>query len=339
MSQKLNRRALLAAAMMGMLPLSVNARVSGLLKPARVDNEILPTPEMRAVDGGKVSYVIHGRPTAPLILYFHGWGDDYRVVLPLEYPLLDAGFRLLVMHRPGYFGTSLEGDFDRRSAEGAARTAGALLKELFGERLKVSVIGMSGGCPTALAFASLYSRQTQRLVLQAGVSRPWSDERYVPPRFRDAYNTAYQKFGWAGDQVSQVIFGSLVAIRESLQKKGDDVTAIVGARLDKAKEDPAFEAALARIMREEKQNSTGELNDARCIFLAKSDYCSWEAVKAPTLIIHDPQDPLVPIVHAHEAAQQIKGAKLRTYRLGGHLIYVGADAQKMHGDRVRFLRG
>ena len=183
-------------------------------------------------------------------------------------------------------GTSLEGNFDRRSADGAARTAGSLLKEIFGERWKVSVVGMSGGCPTALAFASLYPRQTRRLVLQAGVSRPWTDERYVPPRFRDAYNTAYQKFGWAGDQVSQVILGSLVAIRQSLQKKGEDVRSIVGARLDEAREDPAFTAALNRIMRHEKQNSAGELNDARNIFLAKSAYCPWEAVKAGSDIHH-----------------------------------------------------
>lgn len=332
MSPKLSRRTLLAAAMFGALSPSVSARVNGLLRSVRVANDVLPAPVIRAVDGGNVSYVVHGRPGAPLILYFHGWGDDYRVVLHLEYPLLDAGFRLLVMHRPGYLGTSLEGNFDRRSADGAARTAGALLKEIFGERWKVSVVGMSGGCPTALAFASLYPRQTRRLVLQAGVSRPWTDERYVPTRFRDAYNTAYQKFGWAGDQVSQVIFGSLVAIRESLQKKGEDVTAIVGARLNEAREDPAFAAALNRIMRVEKQNSTGELNDARNIFLAKSDYCPWEAVKAPTLIIHNLEDPLVPIVHANEAAQQIKRAKLRTYRLGGHLIYVGTDARKMHRD-------
>jgi pimeloyl-ACP methyl ester carboxylesterase len=170
------------------------------------------------------------------------------------------------------------------------------------------------------------------------VSRPWTDKRFVPPRLRDAYNTAYKKFGWTGHQVSEVIFGALVAVRESSQKNDQDVAGIVGSRSHEARRDPAFSAALSRVMRDDKQNASGKLNDARNIFLAKSDYCQWEAVTAPTLVIHDPEDPLVPLVHAEEAAQNLKHVKLRTYRLGGHLIYVGADAVEMHRERVRFLR-
>jgi pimeloyl-ACP methyl ester carboxylesterase len=323
----------------GLLPTSMEARTNRLLIASRVANAQLPVPEIRSIDGGNVSYVVAGRPDRPLILYFHGWGDDYRVVLPLEYPLLDAGFRILVMHRPGYMGTSLEGNVDRHSADGAARTAAALLNELFGERQKVLVVGMSGGCPTALAFAGLYPQRTRRLVLEAGVSRPWTDERYVPPRLRDAYNTAYKKFGWTGDQVSEVIFGSLVAVRESAQREDQDVAGIVGSRLQEAQADPAFTAVLDRIMRDEKQNASGKLNDARHIFLAKSDFCQWETVTSPTLVIHDPEDPLVPLVHAEEVSQHLKHGKLSTYRLGGHLIYLGADAVKMHRERVQFLRG
>jgi pimeloyl-ACP methyl ester carboxylesterase len=322
-----------------LLPTSIEARTNRLLIASRVANARLPVPEIRSIDGGNVSYVVAGRPDQSLILYFHGWGDDYRVVLPLEYPLLDAGFRILVMHRPGYMGTSLEGNADRHSADGAARTAAALLNELLGDRQKVLVVGMSGGCPTALAFAGLYPQRTRRLVLEAGVSRPWTDERYVPPRFRDAYNMAYKKFGWTGDQVSEVIFGSLVAVRESAQREDQDIAGIVGSRLQEAQADPAFTAVLDRIMRDEKENASGKLNDARNIFLAKSDYCQWDAVTCPTLVIHDPEDPLVPLVHAGEVAQHLKHAKLSTYRLGGHLIYLGVDAVKMHGERVRFLRG
>ena len=83
----------------GLLPTSMEARTNRLLIASRVANAPLPVPEIRSIDGGNVSYVTAGRPDQPLILYFHGWGDDYRVVLPLEYPLLDAGFRILVMHR------------------------------------------------------------------------------------------------------------------------------------------------------------------------------------------------------------------------------------------------
>jgi pimeloyl-ACP methyl ester carboxylesterase len=333
----LSRRALLATIVSGLLPAGVDAKGYRLLDPSRVANAALPEPNIRSIDGGNVSYVIAGKPDRPLILYLHGWADDYKVVLPLEYSLLDAGFRILLMHRPGYKGTSLDGNIDRRTADGAARTAAALLNELLGERQKVFVVGTSGGCPTALAFAGLYPERTRRLLLQAGVGRPWTDERYVPPRFRDAFITAYKKFGWTGDHVSEVIFGSLVARRESTQKNDQYVAGIVGSRLQEARADPAFTAALNRIMHDDKENAPGKLNDARHIFLAKSDYCPWDAVTAPTLVIHDPEDPLVPLIHAEEVAQRLKHAKLRTYRLGGHLIYVGADAMRMHRERVNFL--
>lgn len=151
----------------------------------------------------------------PVILYFHGWGDDYRVALPLEYPLVDARYQLLVVHRPGYAGTALEGivdgeTFDRRSAEGSAHTAAALLRFLYGDSWRISVIGTSGGAPAALAFASLYPDETKALILQAGVAQPWTDAQFVPELFRATYLTAFKRFGWAGDQVSQIIFGLLV---------------------------------------------------------------------------------------------------------------------------------
>ena len=91
-------------------------------------------------------------------------------------------------------------------------------------------------------------------------------------------------------------------------------------------------------MRNEKQNSGGELNDARNIFLAKTNYCRWEDVTCRVLIIHDPDDPLVPVVHADEAASALRRATLRKYRLGGHLIYLGQEAHIMHRDRIRFLK-
>lgn len=42
-------------------------------------------------------------------------------------------------------------------------------------------------------------------------------------------------------------------------------------------------------------------------------------------------NPLAPLVHAQEVAQHLKHVKLRTYRLGGHLIYVGDDGRVLCG--------
>ena len=341
----ITRRALLQAAAIAAVPSSVrSAQTAGLLNPERVASWALPALSSADIGGGKITYAIQGLDRGPLVVYFHGWGDDYRIVLPLEHPLIEAGFRLLVVHRPGYAGTTLEGEdggrkVDWRTAAGFARAVGALFDRLFGAgKWHTSVIGMSGGAPTALAFADHYSHQTRHLILQAGVTHPWLKDAFVPEPFRDSYRMAFQKFGWAGDQVSQVIFGLLAKLRDNFASDEDKLKALTGPRLEEARHDPAFQVVVSTILREDSANNRGELNDARSIFLAKAGYCRWERIRARTLILHDPEDRFVPFVHAETAAKRIKGAQLRALRLAGHIVWLGRDARAMHEARVRFLR-
>jgi pimeloyl-ACP methyl ester carboxylesterase len=298
---------------------------------------------MADINGGKITYAIQGPESGPLILYLHGWGDDFRVVAPLEYPLIEAGFRLLVVHRPGYAGTTLEGEVDGkkvdwRTPSGFARAAAGLLDHLHGvAKWRTAVIGTSGGAPTALAFADLHSEQTKAVVIQAGVTHPWTDARFVPELFRDSYLTAFRQFGWAGDHVSQIIFGLLAKLRENFIDDEDKLRALMGSRLEEARRDPAFAAVVSTILREDPANRRGELNDVFNVFIAKTAYCRYESIKARTLILHDPEDKFVPFVHAENAAQNVPKALLRSFHLAGHIIWLGPDARAMHEARVDFL--
>jgi pimeloyl-ACP methyl ester carboxylesterase len=295
------------------------------------------------IDGGRITYAIQGPESGPLILYLHGWGDDFRVVLSLEYPLNEAGFRLLVVHRPGYAGTTLEGEIggkkvDWRTPSGFAKAAGGLLDHLHGvDKWRTAVIGTSGGAPTALAFADLHSERTQALVIQAGVTHPWTDAAFVPQLFRDAYVTAFQQFGWAGDHVSHIIFGLLAGLRQNFIDDEDKLRALMGSRLDEARRDPAFAAVVSTILREDPANRRGELNDVFNIFFANTAYCRYESIKARTLILHDPEDTFVPFVHAENAAKNVQKALLRSFHLAGHIIWLGPDARAMHEARLDFL--
>src|SRR4249919_1709531 len=64
----------------------------GLLDPAAVENFSPPEIQTAVIDGGagKVTFTRDGPADGPLVLYFHGWGDDYRMVMPLEYGLVEA---------------------------------------------------------------------------------------------------------------------------------------------------------------------------------------------------------------------------------------------------------
>ncbi len=223
------------------------AAAGGLMRPERLEGYPLPPVKTATIEGGKVTYALAGPANGPLVLYFHGWGDDYRVVLPLEYGLTDAGFRLLVPHRPGYAGTTLDWvkagkTLAWRTASDTADVAARLLDQLQGQSSRpVAVIGMSGGAPAALAFASRHPSRTAALLIQAGVTRPWTDAKYVPELLRGEYTTAFERFGWAGDRVSQAMFGLLVKLRENFFSDEDKVGALAGARLADAKLDPAYQ--------------------------------------------------------------------------------------------------
>ena len=178
----LDRRAFVRAGAAALLPLAgMPARAAGgeshLLDPRRVADYDVPPASTAEVQGGKVTYAMQGPERGTLIVYFHGWGDDNRIVLPLEYPLLDAGFRLLVVHRPGYAGTALEGiaageTHNWRTAAGSAQMAGLLLDRLQHRKWRVAVMGTSGGVPAALAFASLFPAQTRALVSRPASRNP-----------------------------------------------------------------------------------------------------------------------------------------------------------------------
>ena len=300
----------------------------------------LPTLRTAQVAGSAVTYTLQGPAEGPAILYFHGWGDDYRIVCRLEYPLIQAGYRLLVVHRPGYAGTALDdqqrGESSRRSVQGCARIAAALVSELCGDKA-VYVVGTSGGAPAALAFADLHADKTIGLILQAGVTQPWTDPKYVPAQLRNVYIAAFERGHWLGERLSRLLFVLWVAVKDSRLTDADRLQALMGSRLSEVKDDPAFERIASCILQEDKVNRPGEINDIRHVLLARSAYCRWDRIRSPTLIIHDPQDAFVPFVHAEEAARKIPHAQMRAYRLGGHIVWMGKDAQRMHADRLRFL--
>jgi pimeloyl-ACP methyl ester carboxylesterase len=112
----------------------------------------------------------------------------------MEQELLDAGFRLLVPNRPGYFGTPLAG---RTSGQACARLASAVLDSLGVSR--VAVIGTSGGGPAALSFAASFPERTSALILQCAQTHRWDDLSWWPKQNRWIYPPDSNALGAAPD--------------------------------------------------------------------------------------------------------------------------------------------
>jgi len=342
----LDRRSVLLGALASLVaPRLARSGQRHWLTPDRLTKFALPELQSIALSGAdKVTFVRGGPASAPLILYFHGWGDDYHMVMPLESGLAEAGFRILLPHRPGYVGSALSGTRGNESVSwegpvGTADLTAQLLDQLYGtDKWNVAVVSMSGGTPAALAFASRYPAQTRALVLQAGVTHAFSDAKYVPEALRGEYTTAFESFGWTGDQVSQIIFALLVKLRDSFMTDEEVVHALTGERYSDAKQDMAFGAVLERVLRDDPGNREGEWSDVRQTFFSTSPYCNWDDIRAPTLIIHDEKDPFVPFLHAQEAKARLPHAILRTFSLAGHIIWLGREAHVMHETRLAFLK-
>src|SRR5262245_57386944 len=161
-------------------------------------------------------------------------------------------------------------------------------------------------CADSPGLAEFRPWQIKALVLQAGVTQPWTEAQFVPELMRSSYLTAFHRFGWAGDRVSKILFGVLVKFRDYSLKREDRLRVLMGLRLEEARHDPGFTAVIATMLRQDLDNRSGELNDVFEIFFSRSAYCRWKNIKAPTLIVHDPEDQFVPSMHGrrHSASRR-----------------------------------
>jgi len=330
-----------------------------LLRPERLAHYPDRCPLNVAVLDGKINvgYVLQrgqsATPRAPLILYFHGTGGGFRPALPPEYPLLDDGFDILMPLRPSYTdqgapcgkvaGATCSGQ-DGCDAKFTARIAAKVLDQVRGNgKWEVAVIGMSGGGPSALAFASLFPMQTKALVLQAAVTRPWWHVKYVPASFARDYQDAvneHKDLPNDAERYQAVTMSLGERIIETAKAPGYNIVeSVVGKkRLRAVQRDIAGDAVITLELKTPYNQDEGTASDFFRLFRASREFCDWRCIIAPTLIIHDEEDIFVRVAHARMARHFIRNAQLKAFRLGGHMVWLGDEAAAMHQARVAFLR-
>jgi pimeloyl-ACP methyl ester carboxylesterase len=276
---------------------------------------------------GPVEYadVGHGIP----VLYFHGNHVASEGVVLLEKSLVDDGFRLIVPNRPGFYGTPLRSG---RSFDGCADLAAGLLDRLGVGR--VVVIGTSAGGPPACRFAARHPQRTAALVLQCALTHPFDAGRWMPRRAR-----------WFWPVFRHVgLFRPLLRLGHRLQTRkraggrfaADCMTKDRFAELHDSPALRSLEPLLAAAMVRNAERPAGTEND----------WANWVgepwltpgSVGCPTLVLHDRADVVVPIAHAEWATRCIPGARLCELHVGGHLIWVGPDAETMRRERAAFIR-
>lgn len=263
------------------------------------------------------------------ILYFHGTGAGCDAAVIMERALLDDGFRLIVPNRPGYFGTPLTCG---RTPSDCADLAAELLEQLGVER--VVVIGTSGGGLAAPSFAARHPHKTAALILQCAVTHHFESGRWMPRHLRWHYPLfRYRVF------LPILRLGFRWEMWKMRRNPSRVLAYMCGGRHSDIQDDEATRQLVPLLVESElrcAERPAGIENDWRND--VGESWLTPGSVRCPTFILYDREDPLIPFAHVEWALHCIPGAEFCDLHAGGHLIWVGRDAGRMHEERVAFIR-
>ncbi|GER87490.1 hypothetical protein KDW_16520 [Dictyobacter vulcani] len=136
---------------------------------------------------GPVEYSLSG--IGPVVLIAHGSPGGYDMGQAFARLFNNPDYTYLAVSRPGYLRTPLE---TAPTPEEQADLYAALLDELDIEQ--VSIVGISGGGPSAIQFALRHPQRCTGLVMISGVAQHYSEQeiwqQYSRPKrvFRHLYN-------------------------------------------------------------------------------------------------------------------------------------------------------
>ena len=174
---------------------------------------------------------------------------------------------------------------------------------------RAAIMGTSAGAPMSLLFAATYPERTAALVLWGGMARMM----WAPDYPWGTTEEQYRAFAARDEQ----LFGSEQESVELLRSWGT----------------PDAEA-LSQLYR--RSTSPGALRATRLMDREIDVRHVLPAIRVPTLIVHDTDDPVVPVEGARYTAQRIPGAKLVEFPGAGHMLQ-GDVAYAVLDEVERFL--
>jgi pimeloyl-ACP methyl ester carboxylesterase len=266
------------------------------------------TPEMVSTPRGWVEVARTG--SGPAVLLIHGTPGSWRQCVPLAEDLAPS-FDVILPSRPGYGRTHIRAG---RTYEEQADCYAAVLDSLGVER--TAIVGVSGGGPSSIAFASKFADRTSALVLVCAVAPHMLE---VPSSTKVAARVP------AVPQLVAPIVRALgrrrltnpERVRIELQKSltPDEY---VRADADASVTADLVRHALSHL--EAPPGLSGMRNDLKQFDRAKREGVKPLGVSARTLVLHGDADPVVGPDQARYHASSIAGAELSIYEGAGHLF-------------------
>jgi pimeloyl-ACP methyl ester carboxylesterase len=257
------------------------------------------------LERGPIEYrvVSQGRGERPAVLVLNGGHTNCNSPFGHEAFFLDEGYQLVIPSRPGYGDTPSS---TGKTAEAFADALVALLDRLHLER--VTIVGVSGGGPTALQLAGRHPERVNKLILQNAVT----GGRFPTPKTRlgayIVFNRWAERWTWAAFRY----FARVAPLRALISMMGS-LSSLDPAQVVAAMSQQQQQSALALLLAS--RSGSGFMHDLH-------HHCGdLRRIEASTLVIRSKYDGQVGVNHASYAADHIPKAELFVSPAESHLLW------------------
>ena len=253
-----------------------------------------------------------------VILLFHG-GHMRAVSDSGEAFFVENGYRVLIPSRPGYGKTPLD------VGRSAADFADVMVEFIADLSIKnVTIVGISGGGPTALQFAQRHSNQINALILQSAVGHDGWPDINTHRGAHVIFNYITENITWAFVRTSFTLFpqATLKFMLRGLSTKSPNeaLKTINGQQ----------RASLIQVLKQ-LRSGHGFLNDIHYTVGELS------GISVPTLIIHSKYDGSVDLSHPQFLADHISNSTLLISEAENHMFWYSDYYSEIKVEMKRFL--
>ncbi len=265
----------------------------------------------------------------PAVLLVHGTPGSWRQAISLAEDIASC-FTVLLVSRPGYGATPVStGRTFVQQADAFAAALDALGIE------GCAVVGISGGGPSAIAFAEKHHERTRALVLVCALAA-----HMIRPPTQMRILLRIPGLGEAVSALTRSLARKRVDDPRSFQREAEKN--LTPDEMLRRAEDPSMAKELTRFALshlDAPPGLAGLRNDLAQIDLARGDGLpDLSEIVCSTLILHGDTDPTVPLEQAQFHADAIKGAQLGVYEQAGHVFLFTRRAEATQRI-LEFLRG
>ncbi len=293
---------------------------------------------------GPVQYVWIGDRNNPVVLCIQGAYGGWDQSLLIGENLLDQGFSVLAISRPGYLGSKFISS-EILSNEDQARAMIDVLDALSIEQ--AAVIGFSAGAPVAFQIAKMFPKRVSRLVLES-VGKPENDIPFYH------FLNALVSYKLTTRDVSTIDFETYMlqlTVHSDFRSTAQKILAMdnclpkdqLGKRIDFVLKDKKQKRFLKKLIFSWMPLSTridGIQND-----LIATNLESWprrsrfyKQFETPTVIVQAVNDSKDNYALAKYLHSQIYDSELISVEGCGHFIWLGPNTEAWESRVVNFLK-